>query len=154
LGVGMLAAAAIVVLGYLLYQQQLEQAEAEVKRQTEEVAQEREHGEALQQEQSRTRRQLELTERSLFNAQIWRAAGLWQKEPALAQLLLDDEKVCPPALRAFAGAYYHRLSQRERFTIKPHSGQVYAMTLAADGQTLITAGADGMIRFSDAGTGR
>jgi WD40 repeat protein len=154
LGVGALAAGVILSLVLLLYRTQLASAEADARQQAEEAAREREHSDALQGEQNRTAAQLALTRHSLFTAQIWRAAQTWQKDPALARVLLEDETVCPPSLREFAWGYYHRLSQRERGLWKPHGGAVHAMALTADGQTLITAGADNRIRLSDAATGQ
>jgi WD40 repeat protein len=154
LGVGALAAATILSLVLLLYRTQLARAERDARQQSEEAARQREHSQALEGEQNRTAAQLALTRRSLFTAQIWRAAQTWQKDPALARVLLEDETVCPPSLRDFAWGYYHRLSQRERGLWKPHGGAVYAMALTADGQTLITGGADNRIRLSDAATGR
>jgi WD40 repeat protein/serine/threonine protein kinase len=154
LGVGAVAAVTILSLVLLLYRMQLARAEEDARQHSEEAARQREHAEALQSEQHKTAQQLALTRRSLFTAQVWRAAQTWQKEPAYARVLLDDETVCPPSLRDFAWGYYRRLGQRERGLWKLHDGPIHAMTLTADGQTLITAGADNRIQFSNAATGR
>src|SRR5262245_51628630 len=92
-----------------------------------------EQGESEAQEQkARAEQELQRARRSLFNAQVWRAAGLWQREPQLARRLLEDTSVCPEDLRDFAWAHYHRLSGLERGRLTGHADQVTALAVTAD----------------------
>src|SRR5262249_7606912 len=125
LGLAALAAGAIFFFARMLPHEQPNQAQAQGRPG-------RRPPPTPEDEQEKTARQLALTQRSLYSAQLWRAAGLWQKDPLLARRLLEDEKVCPPGLRDFTWGYYHRLSRRERSEWKAHDGDVLAMRLSAD----------------------
>ena len=55
--------------------------------------------------------ELQRSRHSLFTAQLFRVAGLWDRDPVLARELLEDDRVCRPELRNFAWGVYHRLSR-------------------------------------------
>jgi WD40 repeat protein len=115
-----------------------QQNEEEADRQRE--AAELERGRAEQREKE-ARQQLEQTRRSLYTAQVWRAAGLWDHEPFQAMRLLQSPIDCPPRLRDFAWGYYHRLCgnwQSTTFTSSANSASSILYT--PDGKTIVSAG--------------
>jgi hypothetical protein len=138
LGVSTLAALVIVVLAGLVYRGRLDQARAEVEAQTRLAERER-------QEKAAKARQLEETQRSLFTGQLWRAANLWRRDPAEAQRLLEDETVCPPALRDFTWGYYHRLSRRQPDALRGHRKEVTCLAVTPDGRLLASGCLGGRI---------
>jgi eukaryotic-like serine/threonine-protein kinase len=63
-------------------------------------------------QQAETARQLDRSRRTLFTAQLWRAAAIGEREPMQALRLLEDAEACPPDLRDFAWRLYRRRCNR------------------------------------------
>jgi WD40 repeat protein/enamine deaminase RidA (YjgF/YER057c/UK114 family) len=106
------------------------------------------------------RQETERGRSSLFTAQVWRAAGLWEKDPALAAALLDDPGACPPDLRDFSWRLYRRLVDIERPSFLAgdsrgrESNEVFALDVARVGRRAATGGADGSVRLWNLDTGK
>jgi WD40 repeat protein len=90
-----------------------------------------------EQGESRARKELEHSRRSLFTAQLMHAAAVWEHDPVGARELLEDPDVCPPELRDFSWGLYYRLSDWG-----PRKLPVAAATMAysPDGKTLALGG--------------
>ncbi len=79
------------------------------------------------------------------NMTLWLASGDVESEPLLARAALTDPMLCAPEDRGFV---WRLLEKRTRTTLvatKAHEGSVYRLAVSADGQTLLTAGADGLL---------
>src|SRR6266550_2818567 len=87
-------------------------------------------------------RRLTEVRRALHSAQVWRAAGQWDRDPGLALYLLDNADACPPPLRDFTWRLYRRLSEVERCRYEGHEQGVLDFDVSADGRKLASAGAD------------
>ncbi len=121
--------------------------EQEVRDQEKETEKERQRAETREAD---ARKQLEQARRSLLTAQIWRVAGVWQREPLESLQVLEDDKTCPPNLRDFAWGYYHSLcSQWKPVPITGQKGYALSMNISADGKTLATGSGDGPIQLWD-----
>jgi pentatricopeptide repeat protein len=146
LAVSLLAGIAILLLGSLLYRQTLEQSRAEARRQAEEADSQRRQREEKAQELARTRE-------ALATAQLWRAAGLWRRDPRQALALLEDTSACPDQTRDFAWRYYHRLASSEHGVWPAHE-ETTALALSRDGTLLASAGTEGKVKLWEPLTGK
>jgi hypothetical protein len=75
-----------------------QKSEAEAKRQEEKADQARKDAEKRE---AVAQRQLDHAQRTLMTAQVWRVAGIWNRDPLQALQLLQDPFACPPNLRDF-----------------------------------------------------
>jgi WD40 repeat protein/serine/threonine protein kinase len=125
-------------------------AELQAERNT--VRDERDRALVLEKEareqQAETARQLDRTRRTLFTAQLWRAATVAEREPAQALRLLEDADACPPDLRDFAWRLYHRRCNRLRGKLDGHL-LVRDMAFSPRGTLLATADSDGSVKLWD-----
>jgi eukaryotic-like serine/threonine-protein kinase len=96
-------------------------------------------------------RELDQARRSLVTAQVWRVAGLWERDPLQCLQLLQNEQVCPPELRDFTWRYYHSLCQQWKPVPLPlEKGVEYSLAVsAADGKTVAAGGSNGPIQIWD-----
>jgi eukaryotic-like serine/threonine-protein kinase len=99
-------------------------------------------------------RQLERLRRTLHTTQLWRAAAVWDREPAQALRLLEDNDACPTDLRDFAWRLYHRASRRQRYSLAGHAAKVETLAFSRDGTTLASADAAGVVKLWDVTAGR
>jgi WD40 repeat protein len=99
-------------------------------------------------------RQLERTRRTLFTAQQWRAAGVWDHDPAQALRLLEDVEACPIDLRDFTWRLYHRACHRQRHALKGHTSELQTLAFSGDGKALASADRSGTVKLWDVVTGR
>jgi WD40 repeat protein/tRNA A-37 threonylcarbamoyl transferase component Bud32 len=136
----------IATVGFMVLQER-QRREAETRSATERrLRDEAETASAqLDREKTETARLLDLSRRNAFTAQLRRVAGMWQREPEQARDLLEDENLCPPELRDFSWGFYRRLCECGRGVLRGHSGRVMALALTADGKSLASAGADGLV---------
>ena len=98
------------------------------------------------------RRDLDKSRRSLLTAQLWRVAGLLEREPMEALALLEDREACPEDLRDFAWRYYRSLyTQWRPFILSGHRGSIGSVTVRRDGKIMASAagGVDASIKLWD-----
>jgi WD40 repeat protein len=128
-----------------------EQNEAEARRQEEIARTERQRAE----QREAVARRYDGMRRSLLAAQLWRVAGLWDRDPQQALTLTEDESACPSDLRDFAWAYYYRLClQWQPQVVARPEGGCCSVAVSADGAWMAAGCADGTIRLWDKETGR
>ncbi len=83
---------------------------------------------------------------STTNMTLWLASANVESDPMLARAALTDPMLCAPEDRGFV---WRLLEKRTRTTFaatKAHEGSVYRLAVSADGQTLLSSGADGLLR--------
>ena len=116
--------------------------EAETRLQEQETRKERQRAE---EREADAKRELEQARRSLLTAQLWRAAGLLERQPMDALVQLEDRVACPPELRDFAWRYYRSLFNQWKPTlIQAHPGRVALLALHLQSQVVASAGGDGI----------
>ena len=64
-------------------------------------------------------------------AQVWRVAGIWDRQPDFGLDLLQDIINCPPAMRDFTWRLYQRLCQCERRELQGHTDVVSCLATSA-----------------------
>jgi WD40 repeat protein len=99
-------------------------------------------------------RQVERTRRTLHTAQLWRAAVVWEREPAQALRLLEDAEACPPDLHDFAWRLYRRACDCQRHKLMGHTSRVHTLAFSPDGKTLASADEGGVVKLWDVVAGR
>jgi serine/threonine protein kinase len=139
--------------------QQLEAANTEVKQQrdnaTEAKAQaEQRKTEAEQrkteaeQAKARAEEQLDRARRNLMTAQLWRVAGVYERDPEQGKALLHDYNMCPLDLRDVAWRFYERqCSGSKTRTLSGRTGWVNSVAFSADGKTLASGSQDQTIKL-------
>jgi WD40 repeat protein len=97
--------------------------------------------------------QLERSRQLAFTAQIWRAGGLYDRDPALALALLENREACPLERRDFAWRYYRQLANRltRRFARNP---EMDSNAVAPNGKFVACSTADGKLLLYGASTGQ
>jgi WD40 repeat protein len=146
LAVSVLAGIAILVLGGLLYRQNLERSRDEAERER----QERELAERQREEKAH---ELVRTREALATAQLWRAAGRWRRDPRQALALLEDSTACPEETRDFAWRFYHRLASAEHGVWRAHE-ETTSLALTRDGKLLASGGTEGKVKLWEPLTGK
>jgi WD40 repeat protein len=122
-----------------------EKSEAEVKNQKETADNERNRAEEGERE---ARKQLEHAQRSLLTAQLWRVAGLLDRDPLQALQILEDEKACPKDLHDFAWGYHHALCRHWTPSFLDTGGST-SVAVTRDGKLLASSKNDGSIAIWD-----
>ncbi len=89
-----------------------------------------------------------------FTAQLWRAAGLIDRDPVAALQALDDRRFCPLELRDFPWRYYHQQSRRLERRPAQLEGGLHTAAVSADGTLLAAVTAKEEIRLWDLVTGQ
>jgi WD40 repeat protein/tRNA A-37 threonylcarbamoyl transferase component Bud32 len=100
------------------------------------------------------RQQLRQTERTLFTAQVGRAASLWQTDPTEGVNVLRDLRICPPDERDFAWHFYYRLCQTERVQYANGQDGSYSIRFSPDGERVVSGCHDESARVWDLASGR
>jgi WD40 repeat protein len=90
--------------------------------------------------------QLDRTQRTFLNAQLWRVASTWRDDPGGALELLDDSDVCRHPFRDFSWGVFYRAAQ-DRRAQQPRS-TLESTSVDADGRrgvSSVAASADGRL---------
>jgi hypothetical protein len=96
------------------------------------------------------KQQLEQTRRSLYATNLWRVAGIWDRDPLQAMLLLESPRTCPAPLRDFTWGYYHHLCGNwNSTTLTTRACAASTLLYSSDGKTLVTAGGSANIVLWD-----
>ncbi len=91
--------------------------------------------------------ELERASHALNSTQVWRAAGIWNREPDQGLELLLDNAICPPEMRDFTWRLYHRLCLCERRELQGHTDIVSCLAVSQDGQWLASGSFDGTVKL-------
>ena len=91
--------------------------------------------------------ELERANHALFAAQVWRTAGIWDREPDHGLELLLDNDICPPEMRDFTWGLYHRLCHCERRELQGHTDVVTCLAVSWDNQWLASGSYDGTVKL-------
>jgi WD40 repeat protein len=106
------------------------------------------------QRESDARQELDRARRSLFTAQLWRVAGVFDRDPIEALKLLHNEKDCPKELRDFSWGYYHHLCRHWQEGQLPGPGAIHALAVAPNGELVAAGSSDGTVKLWDFATRR
>jgi WD40 repeat protein len=162
------AAALLALLGggvYFTSELQAERDTAQWERDQAQTQERRAEGLRKRAEKGETeaKERLDLANRMLLTAQLWRVATLWERDPVQGLARLEDPQRCPPRLRDFTWGFYHRLCNRLRFRLTGHDAPITSVAFTRDSLTLATASAGrvdgkgprvGVVKFWDMATGR
>jgi len=121
-----------------------EKGEADAKRQQEAAESQRQ---IADNERQQKELELERASHTAYVAQVWRAAGIWDREPDYGLDLLLDDVMCPPTKRDFTWRLYHRLCQCERRELPGHTDTVSCLAVSRDGHWLASGSYDGSVKL-------
>jgi WD40 repeat protein len=96
---------------------------------------------------------LERSRQLAFTGQLWRAASLNDRDPALALRLLEDREDCPIERRDFAWRYSRQLADRVTRRLAQEKGGLRQSAAAADGSMLAGLTFDGRLLLWRVSTG-
>jgi WD40 repeat protein len=116
-------------------QEERRQAEQERERTKQQKAEVEQQKQVVEREREEKAHQLEQSRRALFASQVWRVAGLLDRDAGHGRRLLDDADTCPLHLRDFAWGYYQRRCEPNRGRL-PFDRGGYRVASTADGKSL------------------
>ena len=89
-----------------------------------------------------------------MTTQLWRVAGVMERNTGQGLELLNDLNACPRDRRDFAWGFYYRFCKRDRLTLAGHTERVMSVAFTSDGKTLASGSYDGTVRLWDVATGQ